>query len=249
MALMIINADDFGYGNGINHGIIESHRNGILTSTTMMANMPGFDHAKAFAKENPNLGIGVHLVLTCGAPLRTDVPSLVNEKGNFHHLSFYEADFEINLEELYLEWKSQIEKVIQAGIEPTHLDSHHHVNSIGPLTEVFEKLAREYHLPVRSNYKVSDDLLTTRRFFHTLDSLGMEKEIWRPMAIRSLIDDCLTFGSVEVMCHPGYVDAELLDRSSFTSGRAYQVRELTKEKYKILFDEMGITLGTYRDLQ
>lgn len=249
MALLIINADDFGYGNGINHGIIESHRNGILTSTTMMANMPGFEHARMLAQETPTLGIGVHLVLTCGAPLRKDVPSLVNEKGYFRHLSFYEEDFKINLEELYLEWKAQIDKVIASGIEPTHLDSHHHVNSITPITEVFEKLAREYKLPVRGNYRVSDDLITTRRFFHTLDGLGMEKEIWRPMAINSLVDDCLTFGSVEAMCHPGYVDAELLDRSSFTAGRAYQVRELTRETYKTLFTKMGITLGTYRDIQ
>ncbi|MDR2832374.1 MAG: carbohydrate deacetylase [Streptococcaceae bacterium] len=249
MPLLIINADDFGYGPGINLGIIESHKNGILTSTTLMANMPGFDHAVELAKENPKLGIGVHLVLTCDKPLLNNVPSLVDEKGNFKHLSFYEQEFFVDLDELYQEWKAQIDKVIDAGIDPTHLDSHHHVNSIYPLSTVFERLAKEYSLPVRGNYNVSEDLTTTRRFFTMLDGIALEKEIWKPMSVGTLVDDVLTFDTLEAMCHPGFVDAELLDRSSFTNGRPYQVRELTKPYYQELFAQKGITLGTFRDLE
>ena len=66
---LIINADDFGYSNGVNYGIIDAFKNGILTSTTCLTNMPGFNHAIQLAKENPNLGIGIHLTLTCGKPL------------------------------------------------------------------------------------------------------------------------------------------------------------------------------------
>ncbi len=249
MPLLIINGDDFGYGKGINFGIIESHRHGILTSTTLMANMPGFDHAVELARENPDLGIGVHLVLTCGRPLRNDIPSLVDEKGNFKHISFYEEEFSIDLDELYREWKDQINKVIAAGINPTHLDSHHHVNSIAPISHIFEKLAREYNLPVRGNYQVSKDLITTRRFFTMMDGIGLEKPIWKSMSVNSLIDDVLTFGSLEAMCHPGFVDAELLDRSTFTNVRPYLVRELTRADYKKLFKDKGITLGTFRDIE
>jgi predicted glycoside hydrolase/deacetylase ChbG (UPF0249 family) len=248
MSLLIVNADDFGYGTGINYGIIESYQKGILSSTTLMANMPGFDHAVELAKANSGLGIGVHLVLTCGAPLRKDVPSLVDEKGNFKHLSFYEKEFAVDLDQLYAEWKAQIDKVLEAGIDPTHLDSHHHVNSIHPLTSVFERLAREYNLPVRNNYLKSEDIQSTKRFFTGLDGLGMDKEIWKPMTVRNLIEDCLAFGTVEAMCHPGFVDAELLDRSSFTSGRPYQVRELTKPAYQELLAENGIFLATYKDI-
>lgn len=88
MKKVIINADDFGYSRGINYGIIDSHRLGILTSTTIMAGMPGFDHAVQLAKENPKLGIGVHLTLTCGYPLLKDYQTIVDENGKFKHLSF-----------------------------------------------------------------------------------------------------------------------------------------------------------------
>ncbi|MEG0276419.1 MAG: ChbG/HpnK family deacetylase, partial [Coprobacillus sp.] len=69
MVKIINNADDFGYSNAINYGIIDCYLNGMLTSTTLMPAMPGFDHAVALAKQNPGLGIGVHLTLTCGRPV------------------------------------------------------------------------------------------------------------------------------------------------------------------------------------
>lgn len=79
----IINADDFGYSKGVNYGIIEAHQQGIVTSATLMANMPGATHAAALAKDKPNLGVGVHLVLTIGKPLTEDVPSLIDKNGHF----------------------------------------------------------------------------------------------------------------------------------------------------------------------
>lgn len=248
MNLLIVNADDFGYSAGINYGIIDAYQNGILSSTTLMANMSGFKQATVLAKENPGLGIGVHLTLTCGSPVKENVKSLVEADGKFHKLSFYEKGFSVDLDELYDEWKAQIDTVIAGGIKPTHLDSHHHVNSIQPLTTVFERLAKEYDLPVRHNYEVAEDFVTTRRFFNFLDTLGRDKEIWKPMTIRNLVDDVKTFGTVEAMTHPGYVDAVVLDNSSLNDNRAYQLRELQQESYQKLLKDNEITLGTYADL-
>lgn len=81
---LIVNADDFGYSKGVNLGIIEAHRAGVVTSTTTMVNMGGFEHAVQLARETPTLGVGIHLVLTCGAPVSHDVPSLTDEHGRFH---------------------------------------------------------------------------------------------------------------------------------------------------------------------
>src|SRR5699024_8637436 len=125
MSLLIINADDFGYSTGVNYGIIHSYQHGILTSTTLMANMPGFDAGVNLAKENKGLGVGIHLVVSCGSPLRKDVSSLTDNNGYFHNISFYEKEFSISMDDLYKEWKAQINKIIESGIEPTHLDSHH----------------------------------------------------------------------------------------------------------------------------
>lgn len=242
MSKLIINADDFGYSTAVNYGIIHAHQRGILTSTTIMANMPGFEEAVELAKENTELGIGMHLTLTCGSPLRNDVPSLVTDDGIFHNLSFYEQDFKIDLEELYKEWKTQIEEVYSSGIQPTHLDSHHHVNSIEPLTEVFIQLAKEYNLPVRHNFDVPEGVETTARFYTTFDSIGLTKEIWKPMEIRNLIEDVHTYGSVEVMCHPAYVDQFLMSNSSFNVNRVVALNELIDERYPNIFVENEVEL-------
>src|SRR5271163_4003355 len=81
---LILNADDFGYTKGINEGIIRGHRDGILTSTTLMANGPAFDDAVKLANANLTLGVGCHLVLIGGKCVaRTeDVASLVDADGN-----------------------------------------------------------------------------------------------------------------------------------------------------------------------
>lgn len=248
MSLLIINADDFGYSTGVNYGIIHAYQRGILSSTTMMANMPGFDEGVKLAEENPNLGIGIHLALTCGSSLRSDVPSLVEDNGEFHNLSFYEKDFVIDTDELYKEWKEQIEKIISSGIEPTHIDSHHHVNTIEPMTEVFIRLANEYNLPVRNNFKVPDDIKTTQRFNTTFDLISLVKELWKPMELRNIIQECKVFETVEAMCHPGYVDNTLLNNSSLRNSRAITVSELQRSDYAETLEENGIQLGTYADL-
>src|SRR5580700_9296108 len=84
MKELILNADDFGLTQGINCGIIRAHRDGILTSATLMATAPAFDHAVEQARANPTLGVGCHLVLTGGSAAAPweQIPSLVDEDGH-----------------------------------------------------------------------------------------------------------------------------------------------------------------------
>ena len=84
MKQLILNADDFGMTQGVNKGIIRAHRDGILTSTTLMANGPEFADAVALAKLNPELGVGCHLVLVGGPAVapKEKISSLVDENGN-----------------------------------------------------------------------------------------------------------------------------------------------------------------------
>lgn len=247
MSLLIINADDFGYSPGINLGIVASHENGMLTSTTMMANMPGFEHGVELAKQHPNLGIGVHLTLTCGKPLLSGGTTLM-ENNEFRKISFYEKEFSIDTEELYKEWEAQIKKIIAAGIQPTHLDSHHHVNRISPMKEVFVELAQKYKLPVRNNFEVPKTLKTVNRFFTEFDSLSQSKEIWKEMTIQNLIQDCQEYGTVEVMCHPGYLDHIVVASSSLLDSRVFTVKELQNPRHKEVLEKNQVQFGTYRDL-
>ena len=85
MKKVIINADDFGLVQGVNEGIVKAHQEGILTSATLMANMPGFDQAVEIARANPELGVGVHLNILRGQPISPaqKVESLLSREHRF----------------------------------------------------------------------------------------------------------------------------------------------------------------------
>lgn len=149
MKLLVVNADDFGMSEGINIGILEAHRRGIVTSTTLLANGAAFDHAVALAKSAPQLGIGVHLNLTQGRPLSESATtkSLVNKHGEFHsHSVLLQRKFwgRLRLVDVRREFAAQIEKVRAAGLAITHLDGHKHVHMLPGILEAVLELARYF---------------------------------------------------------------------------------------------------------
>ena len=85
---LIINADDFGFSRGVNLGIIEAFQHGVLTSTTLMVNMQEADHAVELARQNPELGVGIHLTLTAGRPILGGLHTITDEEGNFRKLLY-----------------------------------------------------------------------------------------------------------------------------------------------------------------
>lgn len=111
MIKLIVNADDFGFSAGVNYGIIHSHLNGIVNSTTVMMNMPGTEHALALAQQHPCLRIGLHLVLTCGKPLLSGMRSLTDENGVFKSQSSLQ---DVSLDELEQEWSEQINRFLHS---------------------------------------------------------------------------------------------------------------------------------------
>jgi hopanoid biosynthesis associated protein HpnK len=147
---LIVNADDFGWTEGVNRGIVETFRNGIVTSTSLLANGAAFADALEKASSAPGLGVGVHLNLSDGAPVadRESVTSLLNDEGEFaggpESLLLRRARRGLLLGEVDREWEAQIEKVRDAGIEPTHLDGHKHVHMLPGLFEIALKLAKRH---------------------------------------------------------------------------------------------------------
>ncbi|NVF11813.1 carbohydrate deacetylase [Anaerococcus sp. AGMB00486] len=251
MGRLIINADDFGYDRGVNTGIIEAFNEGVVTSTTLMATMPGFDEAIELAKKNPKLGIGVHLTLTCGYSVGCKYNTIIDKENKFLKLLSYENEEfveSLDLNEIYEEWNLQINKIIKAGIIPSHLDSHHHVNSIGNIKDVYLDLSKKYDLPVRNNFSLPKEIKTTDKLVDFFDKIGSNKKIWRHMDINNLIKDCLTYDSIEVMCHPAYVDYFLLKNSSFNIGRVNTLNELKNKEIKKIFKENNINLINFKNL-
>jgi hypothetical protein len=251
MNKLIINSDDFGFSRAINHAIIDTHQKGILTSTSLMTNTPGFKHAVKLAKENPKLGVGVHLVLTHAEPLRADVPSLIDENGSFYRPDAYRAGLAIaEPEELFKEWDEQIQKVIAAGIQPTHLDSHHHAHAFNEYhEEVIVKLAKKYDLPIRGNLETEQTYKTTTYFEPAFDTVSVLDEAEQAHYLEGLLERIKENDSTEILCHVGYVDAELLNNSTFAESRVYLVEILIDSPFveKIQADP-EIELITFADL-
>lgn len=150
MKSLIVNADDFGLTEGVNRAILDGHRNGIITSTTLMANGMAFDSAVAAASATPKLGVGVHLNLTQGHPVSpaSHVPSIVTPEGSFFSspgaLAKQILRRETKLRDIETELRSQIEKIASAGIPITHFDGHKHIHLLPSVFGVVLKLARDY---------------------------------------------------------------------------------------------------------
>ncbi|MEG6573839.1 chitin disaccharide deacetylase [Caldibacillus debilis] len=247
MKKLIINADDFGYSRSVNYGIIDAHQLGILTSTTLMTNMPGAGHAAELAKANPSLGVGVHLVLTCGKPLLKHHKTIADMNGNFRRLDYYKGAFTIDLDEVYEEWKAQIEKFLSFGLIPTHLDSHHHIHSFGNIPEVFLTLAKEYRLPVRGN--MPKDWMDTARQkgIKTTDYFCYQIEtVLKDHTLEQLFEN---YDSIEIMTHPAYLDKSVIANSSYAYPRVDELEMLIHpELVRKVKSFTDIKLATYRDI-
>src|SRR5277367_3591313 len=118
MRRLIVNADDFGITRGVNRGILRSHREGIVTSATIMAAGDAFEDAVETARANPSLGVGVHIVLTGGRAVapREKIGSLAGRQGRLpaslsRLLSKWHAGL-IRRQHIENEMRAQIAKVV-----------------------------------------------------------------------------------------------------------------------------------------
>jgi predicted glycoside hydrolase/deacetylase ChbG (UPF0249 family) len=147
---LIVNADDLGWTEGVNLGILQAFHHGIVTSTSLLANGAAFAGGVEAARSVPGLGVGVHLNLSDGPPVadRETVTSLLNDDGEFaggpESLLLRRARRGLLLAEVEDEWDAQIQKVRDAGIAPTHLDGHKHVHMLPGLFEIALKLAKRH---------------------------------------------------------------------------------------------------------
>jgi predicted glycoside hydrolase/deacetylase ChbG (UPF0249 family) len=150
MKNLIVNADDLGWTAGVNRGIAEAHRKGLVTSTSLLANGRAFASALEVARANPELGVGVHLNLSDGPPTASPkkVSGLLNPAGQLEaspeNLLLRIASRGLELDEVEREWDAQICKIQIAGIAPTHLDGHKHVQMLPGLFEIALRLAKKY---------------------------------------------------------------------------------------------------------
>lgn len=252
--LLLVNADDFGFTRDVNAGIVHCHRAGVLTSTTLMANGAAFDHAVQLARETPSLDIGGHLVLVQGKSLVTGEP--LPEKPQQLAAALLAGRIRP-----YEELRAQVQKLVDAGIRPSHFDTHKHTHVLPSVFSAVARLAREFDVPfVRLPFDADwwpvrpvdmwyrgalkrAGLRATNHFlgFRLTDTLTKES---LAAALRRL-----PAGSTEFMCHPGYLGEEL--KHAPTRLKQTRVRELeaiTSPDIAAVLKSESITLINYRQL-
>lgn len=247
---LIVNADDFGRSPGVNRGIVQAYRRGIVTSTTLMPNAPHAEGAAGLARDHHRLGIGVHLVLTYGRPLSPAkaVPSLVRDDGTFPprpHL----VRGRMRGEEVLAEFRRQIDHAVKLiARAPTHLDTHHFVQDEPEVLWAFTAVAKERSLPVRHQSPAQRDALR-RDGLRTPDHFARDFYGGEAVSVSALLAllSRLPAGTTELMCHPAVVDAELLT-SSYARERGLELETLTHPEAHRAVRDGGFALITFADL-
>jgi hopanoid biosynthesis associated protein HpnK len=151
---LIINGDDFGLSDSVNQAIIESHEQGILTSTSLMVSGQACLEAVNLAKNHPDLGVGLHLVLICGQSVLPyeKIPHLVDRNRNFLNDPVKAGlTYQFNRaarRELALEIRAQLEKFQETGLLMSHLDGHLHLHVHPVVLGIIKDLASEFDLKV-----------------------------------------------------------------------------------------------------
>ena len=233
MKYLITNADDFGFTRDVNEGIVHAHRQGILTATTLMATGAAFDHAVGLARENPELDVGVHLVLVGSEGYPATVARLVASLGSIR---------------IYDELARQIGKVLDAGIRPTHLDTHKHTHVLPPVLAAVARLAEEFKIPwVRRPLANPLQGVLTRHGCRTTDHFAGFAITGRYDAARlAKLIRRLPEGLTEFMCHPGFCTAELeRAHTRLKASRRRELDALTSPEVRAALLESNVTLTRF----
>lgn len=268
---LVVNADDFGFTRDVNQGIIEAHRQGILTATTLMANGDAFDDAVRLARENPDLDVGVHLVLIGGGALAargSELPRTVPR------LLAAIASRRIHI---YDELAAQVRRILDTGLALTHIDTHKHTHLAPAVLDAVARVAEEFGIPwVRRPFDlpltavrggapwlkrvISDSLGLQRARFHrvlarhhcrTTDHFAGFQITgrFRTDELVALIR-ALPEGSTELMCHPGRATGELQRaRTRLKESREQELAALIAPETRRALAESGVELVNYRTLE
>ena len=216
---LIVNGDDFGATRGINRGINQAHRCGILTSTSLLVNTPWSQEAAELSHTSPELSVGLHVHLENGVRELNSGPSQVRTA----------------LDEQLFRFQMFV------GQLPTHLDSHHNVHRDPELLPLFLELAQRYGLPLRDHSEV-------HHFSKFYGQWGEERHLEQIStgSLTGMLETEIEHGITELACHPGYVDPQ--DTSSYSVEREAELWALCEPRIRHVLAAQSIQLISYHDV-
>jgi len=271
--LLVINNDDAGMCHSANLATVEGLEKGLITTSTIMAPCPWASEIAEYAKNNPGKDFGVHLTHTSewkyyrwGPVAPNDrVKGLLDEAGYLHR-SVQAVYATSSPEEALIEGRAQIQKLIDAGVPVTHIDSHMGTVQVHPeYFQVYVQLAAEFNLPMRmaswetmerfgeGNGKMRDELkaqgfVFTDYFIHdevSGDAYGkaITKEFWKNI-IRNLKP-----GITELFIHATVLTDESRSITGSAQKRAEEYQCFVHDPdIRQLIEDEGIILIGYRPL-
>ncbi len=261
MRSLAVNADDFGFTPDVNEGIVEAHVKGILTSTTLMATGAAFDDAVRLAKRHPSLDIGCHLVLVGEPSFPPTIPK------------FLEAVARKRIH-IYDELATQVRRILDAGLRPTHLDTHKHTHLLPAVLRAVIRVSEEFRIPwIRRPFDFplqpggipwkrrmvnrafgavrgrSERLLQKHGCRFTDNFAGFQLTGYYDAATLVALIRSLPEGSTEFMCHPGHCGPELRGaRTRLKESREQELRALMAPEVREALAEGNVRLAPFSEL-
>jgi hopanoid biosynthesis associated protein HpnK len=268
---LIVNADDFGLSHSVNEAVIRAHRDGVLTAASLMVNEPGCDEALKLAKENPRLGVGLHLTLLVGrsALPPEKIPGLVNSRGEFSNspvdvgMNYF---FKRSLrEQLRAEIHAQFERFHSTGLPLDHVNGHLHMH-LHPvifkiLIEDAEKLGIKRMRLTREPFWMDVPLARGNRLYrstHAAIYLCLSWLAQSRLHRKNILHTRRVFGLLQnARVDEPYIlrllpilpagDSELYSHPSLDEFE-HELDALVSPRVKDLVRELGIELVRYQDL-
>jgi len=226
---VIVNADDFGQSPGVNHGVIQAHEQGILTSASLMVRWPAADEAAKYAHRRPQLGVGLHLDFA------------EREYRNGAWVPLYQVVDANDAHAVSKEIAHQLETFERlVGRPPTHLDSHQHAHRKEPVRSVTLDIAQKLEIPVRD---LTPSITYCGRFYGQDDQGVSYPEC---VSVDGLIEILanLSPGVTEIGCHPAAI--EDLD-TMYHLERLTELSTLCDSRVRCAVTGAGIELKSFAD--
>jgi predicted glycoside hydrolase/deacetylase ChbG (UPF0249 family) len=217
---IIINADDFGLSIENNKSIMEAYKRGIISSSTLLANMEGFTDAVNLINTYKLHGqIGIHLNLSEGKPLTDKIKRIKTFTDNNGNFSFKRnTRIFLSKEEkraVFDEFEEQLMTLIRCKIHPTHIDSHHHVHTEWDIGKIVILLAEKYNIPsIRLTRNTWNKMTLIKKIYKALYNYRLSRNNLKLVDYFGDSDDLLQGdykGDLELMVHPLFRDGALVD--------------------------------------
>jgi predicted glycoside hydrolase/deacetylase ChbG (UPF0249 family) len=266
--LLIIHADDVAETHAVNAATFQAVESGAVNSASIMVPCPWFPEAADYARSHPETDFGLHLTLTSErvyyrwgpVAARSNVPSLVDSNGYFHH--DWDQHPRIDPRDVETELRAQIERARAMGVRPTHFDSHQYrlIENGKEIFQVFVRLGHEYNVPIFvardwfSEHPYLEASLGPRDLIldHTVTiSPDVPAEKWADF-YRDAVKN-LQPGVTEFVIHVGLADEELraATRERATWGAAWRQRDFDffmSKEFRSLLEQQHVKLITWREL-